>query len=128
MHKTSCKKHVLALWTLLTNTFNFIEINVGTPCSHMACHIIIRNWVFILVVISHKSKWYFWILNFESFKYIDINSIIIIYLPKNWTSCHIDYSHKTMMPHGISWYPLQLHSNICDQVVINIVKKTIVNF
>jgi hypothetical protein len=55
----------------------------------------------LLVIINNKSKWYFWIPNFKSFKYINIKYKIIIYLPKNWTSFHIDYSLKTMMPHGI---------------------------
>jgi hypothetical protein len=55
----------------------------------------------LLIIINHKNKWYFLIHNFKSFKFININSKIIMYLPKNWTICHIDYSHKTMIAHGI---------------------------
>jgi len=55
----------------------------------------------LLIIINCKNKCYFWILNFKSLKYIKIISKIKIYLPKNWTSYHIDYSHKTMMAHGI---------------------------
>jgi len=74
-----------------------------------SCNIIVDTWhatsslkiESLLIAINCKSEWYFWIPNFKSFKYININTKIIMYLPKNWTSCHIDYSHKTMMVRGI---------------------------
>jgi len=85
---------------------------VVTPRWHMACHII-KNWV-----ISHKSKWYYLIHKFKSFKYIYIyinypkieHVVILLIIAKPW--CHVTF-----------WCPLQLHSNFCDYVVINIVEK-----
>jgi hypothetical protein len=37
----------------------------------------------LLVDINYKSKWYFLVTNFKSFIYFNINSEIIMYLPKN---------------------------------------------
>ncbi len=70
----------------------------------------------LLVTINHKSKWYFLILNFKSFKHININLKIIIYLPKIEQVAILTIVTKP-------WCHLQLHSNLCDQTIINIVKK-----
>jgi len=61
----------------------------------------------------------------KSFKFINLNWKIIIYLSKNLTSCHIDYIPKPWC-HVAFWCPLHLHSNFCDQVVMNIVKFKII--
>jgi hypothetical protein len=72
-------------------------IGLTTSCNTLLTHDIKS----LLIVLSCKSKWYFWIVNFKSFKCINLIIYIYIYIPKNWTSCHIDYSHKTMIPCGI---------------------------
>ncbi len=86
---------------------------VATPCWHMACtsssSLKIES---LLIIISLKNKWYYLIHKFNSLRYININS------KKTFTQ-------KIEQPwcHVTSQCALQLHSNFCDYVIINIVEK-----
>jgi len=91
-----------------TNKWHFIKLLlwimiltiIRKPCCNMACHIIImRDWV----IVNCRGQRYIWLIHyFHVTNIINTNWIIKGCFTKKPRNFHIDYSHKTMMPHCIN--------------------------